>query len=95
MKIIRDGVEIELTDPELAEACKEYAHLCHCDDVESSLLEWCDKNGIARERICEDTLNEIIDEYEERLWWHEEDNRESIAKNTIERYLDPDDYKEE
>lgn len=95
MKIVRDGKEFELTDPELAEACMEYAHLCHCDDVESSLLEWCDENGVARERIDEDTLNEIIDEYEERLWWHEEDNRESIAANTIERFLDPDDYMEE
>ena len=95
MKIIRDGIEFELTEQELADACHEWARLCHHDDILSNLDWWCDENGVAKEKIGEDMINEIIDEYEDRLWWHEEDHRDSIAVSVIEDMINPDDYKEE
>ena len=94
MIIVRDDKEFELTEPELANACREWALLWHRDDIYSSFDNWCDENGVAKEKIGEDMINEIIDEYEDRLWWHEEDHRESIAASVIEDLLNPDDYKE-
>lgn len=94
MIIVRDDKEIELTEQELADACREWAWLCHRDDIYSSLDYWCDENGVAKEKIGEDMINEIIDEYEDRLWWHEVDHRDSITASVIEDLLNPDDYKE-
>lgn len=95
MKIVRDGKEFELTDPELADACREYARLCHSDDIESCLSEWCDENKIPREKIDSDDFNAVLDEYEEMLWYHEEETREDLAKGAIDVCLRKDDYNEE
>ena len=95
MKIIRNGKEIELTDPELADACMEYARLCHRDDINSYLYEWCEANKIPREKIDDNVFNEIIDEYEGMLWHHEEDHREALAEEAASMYMCADDYREE
>lgn len=95
MKIIRDGKEIELTDQELADACREWAIKCHTDDVECCLSEWCATNGIAREKIDAETLETIVDEYEDMLFYHEMGNRDELVVEAVGCWLDPNDYKEE
>lgn len=80
MKIIRNNMEIELTDRELEVAYNEWNRRICREDVIRYIKKWGEDNGVNVEKYIADygLIEEITDDYQNRLESNREYDRDDI-----------------
>lgn len=94
MKIIRNNMEIELTDRELAVAYNEWNRGICREDVICYIKTWGEDNGVNVDKYIADygLIEELTDDYQQRLENNREYDRDDIELyEAVHGYLDYED----
>lgn len=81
-----NGNEVVLSATAACAVAAAYDRVCHKDDILMKLESFCDDEGLDVDKITDDTVEAIVDDYEDRL----ENDEDWVyhADNAIDRFAD-------